>query len=310
MRVVDAGELSELLDYPRLIDALRAGFREKVTAPLRAHHTIPTEGNDATLLLMPAWAEAGPIGVKVVTVFPDNADRSLPSIQGAYLLFDGMTGEVRALLDGPSLTARRTAAASALAADYLARPDAARLLMVGTGVLARQLPRAHAAVRRIEEVVVWGRSPEKARSLAHELQQAGFAATAADDLEAAVEKADIVSCATLARAPLVKGEWLRPGVHLDLVGAFTPEMREADDEAVRRASVHVDTRQGAMKEAGDIVDPLRRSIIAETDIVADLFDLTSGEHPGRTSPEEITLFKSVGTALEDLAAARLASSRL
>lgn len=306
MRVIGAEELEGLLDYPNLVEALRAGFRESVTAPLRSHHTVPTDGSDATLLLMPAWADGGPIGVKVVTVFPDNSEKSLPSIQGAYLLFDGKNGAVEALLDGPTLTARRTAAASALAADYLARKDASRLLMVGTGVLARQLPRAHAAVRPIREVVVWGRSAEKAEAVARELEQAGFAASASPDLEASVREADIVSCATLSREPLVQGAWLGPGTHLDLVGSFTPAMREADDEAVRRARVFVDTRLGATKEAGDIVVPLQEGVLAESDIVADLFGLTAGRDAGRTAADEITLFKSVGTALEDLAAARLA----
>ena len=306
MRVLDAASVEAALDYPRLIEALRAAFRDGATVPVRSHHRVATEGAPGTLLLMPAWTKGGPIGVKIATVFPDNGARGLPAVQAVYLLMDGTTGTPMALLDGPTLTARRTAAASALAADYLARRDAERLLIVGTGAVARQLIPAHAAARPIRRVMVWGRNPAKAEALAAEARGRGLVAEGVSDLAAAAAQADIVSCATLAREPLIAGEWLAPGTHLDLVGGFTPQMREADDAAVRRAGLFVDTREGALSEAGDLVDPIRRGIIRTEDIRADLHDLCSGRHPGRRSEEEITLFKSVGTALEDLAAARLA----
>ncbi len=228
---------------------------------------------------------------------------------------DGATGAPLAVIDGQALTLWRTAAASALAATFLARKNASRLVMVGAGALAPYLVAAHASVRPIAEVLIWNRNPQRAEKLAAELNERAItsplrgdsiALAATADLEAAVRAADIVSCATLAAEPLVKGAWLKPGAHLDLVGAFTPKMREADDEAVRRARVFVDTRQGALKEAGDIVQPLEAGVIGESDIVGDLFDLCRGKVEGRTSPDEITLFKSVGTALEDLAAAILA----
>src|SRR5690606_20648457 len=260
---------------------------------------------DATLLLLPAWEGEAYVGVKLLTVTPGNAERGLPAILGVYLLNDGRTGAPLALIDGPMLTVRRTAAASALAADYLASRQSEHLLMVGTGALSAHLIEAHASVRPIRRVSVWGRNPEKAEAVARSLNLPNITTSGVTDLEAAVAEADIISCATLSPEPLVHGEWLRPGQHLDLVGAFTPGMRESDDEAVRRARLVVDTRDGCLKEGGDIVQPLQQGVIQERDIRADLFDLTAGRHAGRASEEEITLFKSVGTAVEDYAAAKL-----
>lgn len=311
MRTIGPSEVVAALDFPSLIEALRQMFRSGCEVPLRHHHTIPAAdgGPDATLLLMPAWQAGRHIGIKLVTVFPGNSAVHLPSVMGSYLLLDGRTGEPVALLDGPALTARRTAAASALAAGYLARPDCERLLMVGTGALAPHLIEAHATVRPIRKVLVWGRDKAKAATLAQRLNRPTLEVVATDDLEGAVRKADIISCATLSTEPLIRGIWLPTGVHVDLVGGFTPEMREADDEAARRARVFVDTRAGACKEAGDIVQPLRAGVFGEDDIAADLFELTRGARAGRERHDEITLFKSVGTALEDLAAAQLALER-
>ncbi|MCC7271306.1 MAG: ornithine cyclodeaminase family protein [Alphaproteobacteria bacterium] len=308
--MIDAAAVERVLDFPSLVAALAAAFREGREVPLRHHHPIPQPtGGDAMLLLMPAWSRGGAVGIKIVTFYPDNGARGLPAVLGTYLLLDGETGAPRAVIDGRMLTLRRTAAASALAASYLARPDARRLVIVGTGALAPHLVRAHAAVRPVREVAVWGRRRDRAAALARTRAGEGFAATAVDDLAAAVRAADLVSCATPSDEPLVQGAWLSPGTHLDLVGGFTPAMREADDEAVRRARVYVDTRAGALHEAGDLVQPLRAGVIAEGDVVGDLFDLAAGTVAGRGSPLEITYFKSVGTALEDLAAAELVVAR-
>ena len=306
MRVIAAPEVERALDYRVLVERLRQMFRSGCAAPLRHHHSIPTYGeDDATLLLMPAWQTGRHIGIKIVTLFPENAGRNLPTLMGAYLLLDGRNGVPLALIDGPSLTARRTACASALAARYLAREDCERLLMVGTGTLAPHLIRAHAAVRPICNVLIWGRSLDKAAKLAAKLNTSTFRVTATDDLQAAVEGAHLISCATRAKKPLIKGAWLKPGQHVDLVGGFTPTMREADDEAVGCARVFVDTRDGALTEAGDIIQPIRNGVLREDDITGDLFDLTRGDRAGRRYYDQITLFKSVGTALEDLAAAQL-----
>lgn len=315
MRIIGAAEVEQALDYPGLVEALRTAFRSGVVAPPRHHHTIERgENPDATLLLMPAWTDEsdGPrhLGVKLATVYPDNSERDLPSVMGTYLLLDGRTGEPAALIDGPSLTARRTAAASALAARYLARADAERLLMIGTGTLAPYLIEAHASVRPVCNVLIWGRDPDKARRLAARLDRPEFRVAATDDLAAATAGAHIVSCATSSHDALLRGEWLRPGVHVDLVGAYRRDMREADDETLRRARIFVDTRAGALGEAGDIVQAIAAGAIAEDDIAGDLFDLCRGARDGRRFYDQITLFKSVGASLEDLAAAKLAALRV
>ena len=250
-------------------------------------------------MLMPAW-QADWLGVKIVTVHPGNAAQGLPAVHSTYLLSDARTGQPVAMLDGDTLTERRTAAASALAASYLARPDASRLLLVGAGRVARLLTPAYAAVRDLRQVEVWSRTPSRSDALVAELRAAGFTAARADGLQAAVGRADIVSCATLATEPLVHGAWLRPGTHLDLIGAFTPAMREADAAAVARASVFVDTK-AALAEAGELAG------YDATHLRGTLATLCRGG-AGRASAAEVTLFKSVGAAIEDLAAAVLAWS--
>jgi ornithine cyclodeaminase/alanine dehydrogenase-like protein (mu-crystallin family) len=311
VRIVGADEIHRLLDFPSLVEALRNMFREGGEAPLRHHHAIPAgpaAGAAGTLLLMPAWQKGRSLGIKIVTVFPDNTRHALPAVQGTYLLLDATTGTPKALLDGAALTLRRTAAASALAADFLARRNSAVHLMVGTGALAPHLIAAHRTMRPIRETRIWGRDRAKAAALAAKLAASGIAAAPAADLAAAVAAADIVTCATLATAPLIRGEWLRPGTHVDLVGGFTPEMREADDASIVRARVYVDT-EAALREAGDIVQPLRSGALGRERICGDLPGLCRGTCPGRREDAEITVFKSVGSALEDLTAAQLAVSR-
>ncbi len=303
----DAAQVRAATPWPQLVEALREAFRAGCVLPPRHHHGFDVPGErEATLLLMPAWREGATLGVKVVNIVPGNDARGLPAVSGVYLLFSATTGQPLALIDGAELTARRTAAASALAADFLARSDASRMVMVGTGRLAPELVAAHAAVRPIREVTIWGRNQDKAEALAGRLRdELSLNVTAAAELEPAVRAADLVSCGTTSAEPLVHGAWLAEGAHLDLVGGFTPAMREADDEAVRRARVWVDTLDGGMREAGDIVQPLASGVLARDAIVGDLFGLCCGEVPGRGTAGEITLFKSVGTALEDLAAATL-----
>lgn len=310
MRVISAAEVEAALDYPSLVERLRQAFRRDITVPLRHHHEIEMPGaSTATLLLMPAWQAGRYIGVKMVTVFPDNSEKSLPAVMGIYVLLDGRTGSPNALIDGPKLTVKRTAAASALASGYLSRPDAERLLMVGTGALAPELIMAHAAVRPICNVLIWGRHPEKAERLAKRLSRRDFRVDSTDDLEAAARGAHIISCATLASEPLIRGAWLQPGQHIDLVGAFRPDMRETDDAVMQRARVFVDTRAGATREGGDIVQAIAAGVLSPDDIAGDLFEMTRGERSGRRYYDQITVFKSVGTAIEDLAAAQLVQER-
>ncbi|MBE7182943.1 MAG: ornithine cyclodeaminase family protein [Methylobacterium mesophilicum] len=308
MRTVGPDEIDRLLPFDHLVDVLRDAFRKGAVQPVRHHHTLErAHGASPTLLLMPAWndftkADAGYAGVKIVTVAPDNGEKNLPAVMGVYLLLDGTTGAPLALIDGQRLTLRRTAAASALAATYLAREDASKLLVIGAGALAPFLGRAHAGVRPIREIRIWNRTAANAEKVAETLRAEGLDATVTTDLEAALGWADIVSSATISPTPLVEGARLKPGAHLDLVGAFTPALRESDDEAVRRASVFVDVRESAVREAGDIVQALESGALGRDAIKADLFGLARGEHPGRESAAEITLFKSVGAAIEDLAA--------
>jgi len=301
MKILDAAQTVAALPFDRLIPALRAAFIAGADVPLRHRHDIPrADGNAASLLLMPAWRAGGFMGVKVVSVFSGNGARGLPAVSASYLLCDGETGQHLALIDGSEITRRRTAAASALAGSYLAREDASSLLIVGSGHVAGLMAEAYRAVRPIERVRVWNIRPAGAERLA-----ALLGAEAVSDLAAAVADSDIVSCATLSREPLVRGGWLRPGTHLDLIGGFTPAMREADDAAVRRSRVFIDT-DAALAEAGDLIDPIAHGVLRREDIAGSLFSLCRGEIPGRRDASEITLFKSVGSALEDLAAAVLA----
>ena len=313
MRTIDAEAIDRVLSRATMMEALRQGFREAVVTPVRHHHPMHRAGEpDAMLLLMPAWTDTSKaidddavMGVKLVSVVPGNATRGIASVIGAYVLMSGVTGAPLAVLDGTRLTLWRTAAASALAADYLAPLSAERMVMIGAGSLSEHLIDAHAAVRPIRDVAVWNRSPEKAEALAAKFADRPWRTHAATDLEAAVREADIVSAATMSTEPLLRGDWLKPGTHVDLVGGYTPKMREADDAALIRARLFVDTRGGALSEAGDLTQPIAAGVIRPEDVIADLADLCTGRARGRAAADDITLFKSVGTALEDLVAARL-----
>lgn len=307
MKFIQADMIDAVLNPSLTADALADAFRADVIVPVRHHHEIARPDTDATLLLMPAWSgKADPepfVGTKIVTVYPANGANNLPAVMGTYILLNGSTGAPLCALDGTRLTLWRTAAASALAARYCARPDASRMVMVGAGALAPFMIKAHCAASPISDVALWNHNPERAEHVARALRADGLPVRAVPDLEAAVQEADIISTATLSAEPLIKGAWLKDGAHLDCVGAFKPSMRETDDETVKRASLFCDTRAGALKEGGDYTQPLASGVIKESDIKADLYDLTRGIHRGRASPREITMFKSVGTAIEDLAAA-------
>lgn len=302
MRIVSAEEVAAALPWPALVERLATTFRAGVESPPRHHHTMHRPDGEATMLLMPAWERAGYIGVKMVNVFPQNADHGLPAISGVYFLSEGAHGRPLACLDGSELTRRRTAAASALAARELARQDASTLLVVGTGKLAPMVIEAHAAVRPITRVRIWGRTSGKAQKLAAEYADR-FETEAVTDLESAAREADLISCVTLSTEPLIRGEWLAAGTHLDLIGAFRPNMRETDGECLRRGEVFVDTFAGARGEAGDIHQAIDEGAFDFDEIRADLAELLLAKQPGRSSGQAITVFKSVGASLEDLAAA-------
>lgn len=301
MQVVSAQEVAHHLSWEGLIERLRTTFLAGVESPPRHHHTMQRPDGEATMLLMPAWESAGYIGVKMVNVFPQNADHGVPAISGLYLLSEGKHGQALACIDGSELTRRRTAAASALAAKVLAVAGAETLLVVGTGKLAPMVIEAHASVRPIKRVLVWGRHADKAKAIAQAYAHR-FDTDVVTDLAMAVAEADIVSCVTLSSQPLIKGEWLTPGTHLDLIGAFRPQMRETDAECFRRAEVFVDTYAGAKGEAGDIIQAIEEGAFRFDDIRAELVEVLAGR-AGRSTDTAITLFKSVGASLEDLAAA-------
>lgn len=305
MRLLTAAAV-ERLSWDAVFDALRDAFRERGRYHVPERTALPAPGGGAWLT-MPCADADGWFGVKQVSVLPDNPARGRPSVRAWYTLM-GPDGAPRLALDATTLTQRRTAAVSAIAAEALTAPDARALLVIGAGALAPWLARAHLGVRGYRRLAVWARRPEAATALAAalaahpEVGGAGVAVSAATDLERAVREADTVSAATTARVPLVRGAWLRPGQHLDLVGAFTHDMREVDAAAVRAAQVWVDDRDAARAEAGDL-HQARAEGWRWDDVAGDLADLVAGR--GRRDPARPTAFKSVGLALEDLAVARL-----
>lgn len=305
-RFLGAEAVAAALPWDALIEAIeRTLTNDAAFAPPRTVHTVPVpNGADASLLLKAGWVVGDVIAIKVVTFFPENGSVDLPTINAGVLLFDGSTGVLRGACDGNELTTRRTAAASAVAAKRLARADARRLLVVGTGALAPMVALAHSSVRDFDSVEIWGRDAAKAQRVANHLITHNIAARPAADLDTAVSEADVISCVTGATSPLIKGRLLKPGTHVDLIGSFTPAMRESDDDVVRGATIVADTRSDGTI-AGDLSQPLESGVITIDDVVADLQELISGDHPGRTTGEEITVFKSAGIALEDVAAAEL-----
>lgn len=305
MKIFDAAATARALPFERLVPALRDRFAQGCEVPPRHVHEVPVPGGTPfTSLIMPAWIPGRYYGIKTINIAPGNAKRGLPGLHASYLLCDGATGQPLAVIDGDAITHRRTAAASALAAGWLARPDARHLLVVGAGQVARLLPDAYRTVRDIERVSVWARDAAKAQALAGELRAQGLPAQAVTDLAGACAQADIVSCATLATEPVVQGAWLRPGTHLDLIGSFTPAMREADDACFAGASLYLDTEEG-LKKSGELLGPMARGVFGPQDVRGTLATLARGEAAARSSAPERTVFKSVGTALEDLAAAIL-----
>ncbi|NPC56909.1 bifunctional Delta(1)-pyrroline-2-carboxylate/Delta(1)-piperideine-2-carboxylate reductase [Caenimonas soli] len=303
MKIFDSDTTRELMPFDRLIKALCLMFIEGCVVPTRHVHAVgPSHAPAGTVLIMPAWNDTY-LGVKTVNIFPANAERGLSSLFSTYLLYDARTGAPVAQFDGNEITSRRTAAASALAASRVARPDASRLLVIGAGRVGQLIPQAYGAVLPIEEVSVWDRSEAQAGALVAELQSLGVRATIAARLDQAVAQADIVCCATLATTPVVQGAWLAEGSHLDLIGSFTPNMREADDACFAGARIYIDTEE-ALEKSGDLLGPISRGVFAPGDVEGTLASLCA--QPTGSRPEgSRTVFKSVGTALEDLAAAIL-----
>ncbi len=302
--IFDADDVARLAPYGDLVDAFDEAHRRP--AALCERIVYGPGGSAEKFMALPAWQpdgdDGGAIGIKLVTIFPDNpVDHGLPSVQAVVLLFDGGTGVPLAMIDGTELTYRKTAADSALGSKLLSRPDSRTLLMVGAGGLAVHLIAAHRSVRpSIERVLIWNRSADKAAAVV----DSGAADEVVDDLDGAVAAADIISTATMTMKPLIRGELLRPGTHVDCVGAFLPDHREVDDDVVTRAEIFVDSREAAVHESGDLVIPTSAGTIEADAVRADLFELCRGEHTGRSGPGAITMFENGGGGHLDLMTAQ------
>jgi alanine dehydrogenase len=310
MRFIDWDEVHRFADYPSVVDAIARMYASGCDAMDRMIMCQPTaDGDEGDFLMQPAWIRGRAFGIKIANVFPANEKRGKPSILGVYVLFDGNSGELLACIDGPAETMIKTSCNSAVASRLLARANAKTMLMMGAGKLAPYLIAAHASVRPIRRVFIWNRTPDKARALAERLNRPGFEVRATTDAAAAAAEADLISCATYAAEPILLGKWLKPGAHVDLVGSYRPDLRESDDEVIRRAGrLYVDARFSTVEIAGDVTEPLKRGIIRTADII-DLFELAQGMRPGRTGDSDITVFKSGGGGHEDLATALMLYER-
>ena len=313
LAIIDDAQVTVSTPWPALIDAIRDAFRSGGVSPVRTQHQVPGNNReDITLLQMPAWDQEGNFGVKLATWAPSNVALGHPTLHGVYVLFSGATGIPLAILDAGALTARRTAAASALASRYLSREDSKTLLIIGTGRIARQLIAAHCAVRPIEEVRIWGRNEKHARDVADEATRAtGIRCVCVPDVGEGAAGADIISSATSAESPVLQGGWVAAGTHVDLVGAYKPTMCEADAELIGKADqIFVDTIEGAKDEAGDLIQAARAGTFSFDEIAGDMNLMSSADASLRNGQNEVTLYKSVGTALQDLAAAQLCVQQL
>lgn len=301
--MLEAAEVAAHSPYPALLAALQAGLDDTLVVPERGAFELTGRGD--SLLTMPAWRQGGLGGVKIVTVHPRNPAAQLPSVQAQFFAFDTATGTPLALLDGTTLTNRRTAAVSALATQLLARPDAQRLLIIGAGALARASAAAHCATRSYGEATLYARDRDKAQAAVRALAEEGVALVATDALEAAVGAADVIVSATTATAPIIRGAWVRPGTHLCLMGAFTTTMAEADAALLVAARLFADTRAGVVAKGGEVAQAIGAGVLPPEAIEDDLFGLVARAAPVLRRPEDITVFKSVGSAAFDLVAAEL-----
>lgn len=311
MKVIEATDVHRVLTFPELVETIRATFGKPAGTPRRTLYRLREDDpfHDAFAVL-PAWS-ADVIGVKAFTYMPSNAPKGWPVLHSKILLFDRETGAPLALVDGTSVTYWRTAAVAALAADYLARKDATKLLICGTGNLSPYMTLAHASVRSYDDIAIWGRNAENAAKAVEvvKAKRPELSVRAVTDLESAARAADVICCATASKQPVILGAWVRPGTHTDFFGNHERTNRETDTELVVKSRVYVDSRANAMNEAGEILLPIEEGRIKADHVIGELADLCSGKVGGRQSAEEITLFKSVGTALSDVAAASLVTQR-
>lgn len=312
MRVIEASEVHQAMNFEELIPAIEETFAGEHGMPQRRVFCLE-EGADHgdAFAVLPSWNNKA-IGVKAFTYFPENAPKGFDSLYSKILMFKRETGEPLALVDGTSVTFWRTAAVSALGSKYLAREDASRLFICGTGNLGSYMALAHASVRPITHIDVWGRDIKKAEATVAKIKEErpDLTVEAVTNIESASRQADIISCATGAAEPLILGEWIKPGTHTDFVGNHAPNRRECDTDLITKSSVFVDSRLNVLNEAGELLIPIEEGVFSEESVKAELKELANGTHQGRQNDDEITVFKTVGTALSDLAGACLVVEKL
>ena len=315
MLMLDADKILNSLSFTDMVDELAVMHRE----PIGLVDEMLMESKDAAdnvghFFIRTGWQPEKAVGAKVITVFPRNNQTGVwPSIQALYVLFEGVNGTPIACLDGTALTYVKTAADSALGSHLLSRPDVESMMMIGAGKMAPHLISAHCQLRpSLRRVRIWNRTSDKADSLCGEMAEKfpeiGFERIA--EIESGVREADLVCSAIGVIDPVIRGEWLRPGAHVDLIGAYTPAMREADDETLRRGRLFVDARETTIDHIGELMIPLASGVIGENDVLASLSDLCQDNHPGRESDEEITIFKNGGGGHLDLMCARILHDRI
>ena len=303
MQFFDQAAVAQALPYPALIDALGQGLQEPIVSPLRSH--FEPNGDASTVLIMPAWKAHEMMGVKLVSIWPGNSALGLSAVSGVYVLISCADGRPLAVLDGTELTLRRTAAAAALAARILARKNSQTLAVLGTGSLCAPLALAHTSVMALQRVLVWGRNLDKAQAVVDSLTAHGVKATASDDLQQTLASADVVAAATTATTPFIRANWVQPGTHLGLIGAFTPTMAEAEPALMPRAQVFADSREAIGQKGGEVLQAMQQGLITAGDIVAELAELAAQPNRAwRASEQAITVFKSVGFASLDWIAAQ------
>lgn len=305
MKMIDADTVHSCISYPDLVNGLIQMHREE---PCTLKDVLLGEGDksasDNFLLVRSAIHPGKTLAVKMATIFPGNTDR--PSVQAVVVLFDGNNGTPIGLVDGNAITHRKTATDSALGSKLLSRKDSKSFLMVGAGSMAEHLIRAHVSVRpQLQTLKIWNRSPQRAVEVQQKLANEGLSLEVVEDLADAVSASDIVCSATMVTKPIIKGEWLRPGCHLDLVGAYRPDMREADDDCLRRGKLFVDNRKTTLGEIGEIEIPRKAGVISEDSILGDFYDICAEGFSVQRSDSDITVFKNGGGGHLDLMTSRI-----
>jgi ornithine cyclodeaminase len=302
MQFFDQAAVALALPYPALVGALASGLQQAIESPARSVYT--PNGDGSTVLIMPAWKAQHRMGVKLVSIWPGNNAKGQSAVSAVYVLISCEDGSPLAVLDGTELTLRRTAAAAALAARILARKDSQTLAILGTGSLSAPMALAHASVMDFKTILVWGRDERKAQAVVQNLARQGVSAQVSTSLQATLAQADVVSAASTASTPFIRSDWVKPGTHLGLLGAFTPSMAEAEPALMPRAQVFADHREAVLQKGGEVWQAIAQGLMTASDVQAELAELAAQpERPWRASADAITVFKSVGFASLDWIAA-------